>query len=79
MYLKSVIMMQNILLLDGMIISKYVLIFCLKNPAGFQDDFWGRYLTIGIIMFSNITQVVADMMPGKNTKFFYICTGKIIF
>ena len=78
MYLKAVIMMQNILFFDAMIISKYVLIFHVKNPAAFQDDFWSRFATIWIVIFSFVTQLVSDMIPSKNTLYFYIWTGKII-
>jgi hypothetical protein len=68
-------MIQNIMFLDAMVISKSLLIFYLKNPFSFKDDFWARFVTIWIVAFSFVSQIIADLVSSKNTSFFYICSG----
>ena len=33
-------MMQGMLLMDAIIIVKYIFIFYMKNPTAVQEDFW---------------------------------------
>ena len=65
-----------LLFMIGMITSRYVFIFRLKNPAAFQDDFWSFYLNISVVGFSAIAELVLYRMPGRNTIYHYVCTGK---
>ena len=37
---------------DAMIVAKYALIFWTKNPWSINDDFWSRYVSICIYIFS---------------------------
>jgi len=64
-YLKTAATIQAIIFFDGMVISKYFLIFWLKNPSSFPDDFWNRFISIWTISFSHLSQFVADFMPGN--------------
>ena len=76
LYLKNAIFTQQMLLIIGIIITRYLFIFWLKNPVAFQDDFWNLFLNIWIIGYSLITQGISFLMPGRYTLYFYICTGK---
>ena len=76
MHLRFVIMTQQMLFVDGIIITRYIYIFCLKNPFAFNDDFWYLFVNLWVIAFSFIAQIVMAMMPGRNTAYFYICSGK---
>ena len=42
--IKKAIVTQVLLMLDAIIIGRYILIFWLKNPAAFNDDFWSRFV-----------------------------------
>jgi hypothetical protein len=42
------IMNGSILILDAMASLRYLLIFKLKNPAAFNDDFWAFFINIWI-------------------------------
>ena len=62
-------------LLNGLIFSRYMFIFCLKNPAAFNDDFWCRFINIWIFGVSVIPQVVNNYLSGSLPIMFHICSG----
>jgi len=74
--LKNAMFTQALLYLDGIIITRYIFIFWLKNPTIFQDDFWNLFLNIWIFGFVHIIQFIYYMMPGRNYLNFYICSGQ---
>jgi len=74
--LKFAIFTQQMLFMDGIIIARYIFIFRLKNPAAFNDDFWNLFINIWIVSYSFISQIVASQMPGRNSVYYYICSGK---
>jgi hypothetical protein len=39
-----------LLLLDAIVIAKYIFIFWMENPFSFQDDFWCRFTNTWIII-----------------------------
>ena len=75
-HLKNAVFNQQILFITGMITSRYMFIFWLKNPAAFQDDFWSLFINMWIVGYSILKQCSSFMMPGRYTFFYYICTGK---
>jgi len=74
--LKNAIFTQALLYFDGIIITRYIFIFWLKNPTVFQDDFWNLLINIWIFGFVHIIQIIYYLMPGRNYLYFYICSGK---
>ena len=62
-------------LLNGVIFSRYMFIFHLKNPTAFNDDFWCRFINIWIIGLSIIPQVVYNYLSGSLPIMFHICSG----
>jgi hypothetical protein len=75
-HLRFAIFTQQMLFTDGIILTRYIFIFCLKNPAAFNDDFWYLVINVWIVAFSFLSQIVSAMMPGRSTLYFYICSGK---
>ena len=76
LHLRNAIFSQQMIILDAIVVGRYVFVFCLKNPAAFNDDFWSKFINIWIVGFSVAQQIVAAQMPGKSSVYFYICTGK---
>ena len=48
--LKNVIIFQIILFLNSIIIMRYIMMFWLKNPINFKDDFWSIFINIWIVI-----------------------------
>ena len=46
LFLNQTLVTECILLFDGIIIVRFVLIFYLKNPQNFHDDFWYCFINI---------------------------------
>ena len=74
--LKNSIFIQTLFILDGILITRYIFIFWLKNPAAFNHDFWSLFLNLWIIGCSTLMQVTASLLPGRFTLYYYLCTGK---
>ena len=49
--LKNILALQGMLFYDSIIIVRFILIFCLKSPINFQDDFWYCFINISIANF----------------------------
>ncbi len=62
--LKNTITMQLILFFDIITIMRYLFIFWLKNPFGFNDDFWTFFINIWVVAFSSISQSIQAYLPG---------------
>ena len=74
--MKNAIFTQTLLFLDGIIITRYIFIFWLKNPTIFQDDFWNLFINIWILGFVHIIQIIYYLTPGRNYLYYYICSGQ---
>ena len=75
-FFKLVLTTQAMLFLDGIIITRYVLIFLVKNPAAIQDEFWSCYVNLWVYMFSWLTQIVFHLILGTDSNHIYLCTGQ---
>jgi hypothetical protein len=67
---------QIVIMLDAILIIRYLFVFHLKNPTGTQDDFWSFFLTLWSFIASFLIQGVFSSWPGHNPNMFYICIGK---
>jgi hypothetical protein len=74
-FLKHVLTVQGMMYLNCIIVSRYIFIFWLKNPAAFQDEFWSPFLNIWIILFAIVSQIIFEVILGKETINHHICTG----
>ena len=66
-----------ILLHDAIILVKHFFIFHLKNPTAVQDDFWKIFINVWIFGFSLASQIIYQLVPGREQVFFYICVRKM--
>ena len=49
--LKPALACRLLLLMDAIVIARYIIIFWLQNLLKFQDDFWCYFVNIWIVMF----------------------------
>jgi hypothetical protein len=75
--LRNSLPMHGILLLDATMVVKFAFSFHMKNPTAVQDDFWNRFLNLGIFCFTTLSQIVHILLPGRDAQNFYICVGNI--
>ena len=59
------------------ILTKYVFIIWLKNPAGFNDDFWAFFAWMWIRVFTHLFDITIYLLGGNQPVTFYICCGTV--
>ena len=64
-FLKNSAVTQMLLFMDGIVVTRYIFIFHLKNPAAFDDQFWELFVAVWIVGFSVISQFVFAVWPGS--------------
>jgi hypothetical protein len=74
-YLKFFVTMFGIILLDFIVLARYVFIFVLKNPAAFNDLFWSQMIFLWTLLFTAISQFVLLFLDGKDFPDIWIGTG----
>ena len=74
--LRNSLPLHALLLLDAMMLIKYVFLFHMKNPTAIQDDFWNRCLNVVFFGLANLAQIVHTVSPGPESENFLICVGK---
>ena len=67
-----------LLLLDAILVTKYVLIFWLKNPGAVNDEFWCAFINIWVAVASVVYDTARFLLPGKQTFSYFTCAGKLI-
>ena len=60
---------------NAIVVTKYVSIFWLKNPFGFQDEFWSLFVNVWIVSVSFLAQFVLDFLPGSRGIAYPLCSG----
>jgi hypothetical protein len=73
--IKNAMCQQLLIILNLVVIFRYVFIFWLKNPAAFQDEFWHLFLVIWMSGFSLVSQWVFAYFPGTQSLNYYVCLG----
>jgi hypothetical protein len=74
--IRKAILIQVLLFLNAISIARYILIFCLKNPAALKDDFWYIFISLWAVIFSPILPLIRAYVPGNQLLEYYICTGE---
>lgn len=59
------LVLQILLFITTIVVTKYIFIFHLKNPTALDDKFWCIFLTLWIRIFAYLSQATAYMMPGR--------------
>ena len=70
---KSSIKFQLLLCFDALQVTKFILIFVLKNPSAVQDDFWSMILSIWIVGYSTIQSFITFFIHGQKPLNYYTC------
>ena len=73
--LRSALFIEMFIYLDLIIITRYLYVFWIKNPAGIEDDFWSLFLGILVKMLSFIFNGVWHFTITHQPLNFYICSG----
>jgi len=66
---------QKLLILDAVLISRFIFIFLLKNPLASKDDFWSRFVSMFIRTSSFTAQVVFMHLSPNEAINVYTCAG----
>ena len=62
--------------MNASIITKYFLIFWIKNPAAFYNEFWCIFVSICIHFFPFLIELSRVFLAADQTLGFNICTGR---
>ena len=65
---------HGLLLLDFIAIARYIFIFWLKNPAGFNDEFWSTLINLWTLLATALLQFTQIFLPGKDYPDIWIPT-----
>ncbi len=74
-YMKFYVTMFGIILLDFIVVARYIFIFWLKNPAAFNDLFWSKFIFLWCLIFTAFSQFVLLFLDGKDFPDIWIGTG----
>jgi hypothetical protein len=73
----NVISYHIIILLDSLVVIKYIFIFHLKNPTAVQDDFWKVWINLWTFVYFLLSEIVINTLPGRDNPRISICIEKI--
>ena len=73
--LRSTLSAEVLIYLDLIVLTRYLYIFWIKNPAGIHDNFWALFIGILVKMFSLICNGVWHLTISHQPLNFYICSG----
>ena len=74
-FLKVTATSMFLLFYDSILLTKYVLVFKLKNPGAVNDDFWCRFINVWVCSASLLYDGTRYVLPGKMNFSYYICSG----
>ena len=66
---------QSLLLFDFILISRYIMVIWLKNPAALKDDFWATFINIVTLKLAIIVNFVIFFFPKRQPLYFYTCSN----
>ena len=75
LYLKVTATSVFLLQYDAIIITKYILIFWLKNPGAVNDDFWCIFINCWVCFASFLYDASRFFLPGRVNFSYFICSG----
>lgn len=72
---KNSIKAQVLLFIDANLLSQYLFVFWLKNPAGVNDDFWSVFISLWIKGFSYTFYLTKLTLDAKKPIVYYTCAN----
>jgi hypothetical protein len=76
LFMKNILVVMSLFFFTFITLSQYVSIFILRNPLGYYDDFWSRFICMWVTLGTVLIQSALDFLPGKHPVNYYVCTGK---
>ncbi len=61
---------------NAIFIIQYVCLFHVKNPTALHEGFWQIFINICAFLYAFLTQLIYNVMPGKNPINYYLCIGQ---
>jgi hypothetical protein len=75
--IRGTIICLLLVLINFVLVSRYILTFHFKNPTAAQHDFWALFISTWCFSFGLITQSVFLFLPGNHLDHYYVCYGLI--
>ena len=75
--LQGTLSSQFFLLLNAVMVVRYIFTFHLKNPVATEHDFWVLFMALWSFNFYLISCFTYAFLPGKNPATNYVCLGKV--
>ena len=72
-FTKYTVRTEILLFYNAMALSRYVLIFVLKNPMAVDDKFWNLFISIAITLASFVINLGQGMTATQQDSAYYIC------
>lgn len=69
--------LQAFLLMNAVMIVRYLFTFHVKNPTAAQHDFWTMLITTWTFLLAFFVQTIFVLWPGMNPAQFYVCIGSM--
>jgi hypothetical protein len=66
---------EVMLYFDSISLSRYIFIFWLKNPAGFNDEFWCTFIYLWIKGMTKTSNIIFCLLAEHQLINYYICSG----
>jgi hypothetical protein len=76
LFIKNTLVLMTLFFFTFITLSRYVSIFILKNPLGYYEDFWSRFICLWVTLAATLIQSTVDILPGKHPMNYVVCTGK---
>ena len=73
-FLKKIVKDAILVFYNAITVSRYLLIFWIRNPTAVDDDFWSSVLNIWVVSACALSSFVFFFLPGADLLFTLICT-----
>jgi hypothetical protein len=74
-FFMNIVKWQSLLLFDAILLSRYILIVWLKNPAAVNDDFWSVYINFLSGCIAVLFNFVIFFFSKRLSLIFYTCSN----
>jgi len=74
-FAKSSVKTTITMMYNAISLTRYIMIFHLKNPTAVKDEFWSLFITLWIIAACALTNFVYEFLPGLQDLSYYTCSG----
>lgn len=72
---RKALIFQVLLILNAIIISRYILIFILKSSFILEENFWALFIMLWIKAFAFVIVILVPFLGENTTMHYFICCG----